>query len=126
MPSKPEDEGDRLRLKLRHQNEDEDEDEQEDEARTKKIEAGLGRFGYIADTMNLNELVAMAKANGASDLHLEPGLPPAIRVRGTLRAAGPPIAGKLMLEAAHEIIGPDGWNEFLVRRSYDLSKNVQG
>jgi twitching motility protein PilT len=76
--------------------------------------------------MNLNELVAMAKANGASDLHLEPGLPPAIRVRGTLRAAGAPVQGKLLMEAAHEIIGPDGWNDFLQRRSYDLSKNVQG
>ena len=92
----------------------------------KKNEAGLAGFGYIAGTMNLNEMVAMAKANGASDLHLEPGLPPAIRVRGTLRAAGAPVAGKLLLEAAHEIIGPDGWNEFLVRRSYDLSRNVQG
>ncbi len=76
--------------------------------------------------MNLSELVAMAKQNGASDLHLEPGLPPAIRVRGTLRAAGPPVAGKLLMEAANEIIGPDGWNDFLLRRSYDLSRNIQG
>ena len=68
----------------------------------------------------------MAKANGASDLHLEPGLPAAIRVRGSLKASGAPIPGKLLLESAQELIGKEGWNEFLVRRSYDLSRNLQG
>jgi twitching motility protein PilT len=76
--------------------------------------------------MNLSSLVEMAKANGASDLHLEPGLPAAIRVRGTLKAAGAPIPGKLLVEAAREIIGTEGWSHFLQRRSYDLSKNIQG
>jgi len=76
--------------------------------------------------MSLHELIGMAKANGASDLHLEPGLPAAIRVRGTLRATGAPIPGKLLLEEAREIIGTAGWEEFLTRRSYDLSKNIQG
>ena len=76
--------------------------------------------------MNLHELIGMAKTNGASDLHLEPGLPAAIRVRGTLRASGAPISGKLLLEEAREIIGTAGWEEFLTRRSYDLSKNIQG
>ncbi len=76
--------------------------------------------------MSLHELIGMAKANGASDLHLEPGLPAAIRVRGTLRASGAPIPGKLLLEEAREVIGTAGWEGFLVRRSYDLSKNIQG
>ncbi len=68
----------------------------------------------------------MAKANGASDLHLEAGLPAAIRVRGTLRASGPPIPGKVLLEAAHELIGPDAWPQFLERQSFDLSRNLAG
>ena len=68
----------------------------------------------------------MAKANGASDLHLEPGLPSALRIRGTLKASGAPIPGKMLLEAAQELIGTAGWNEFLQRRSYDLSRNIQG
>jgi twitching motility protein PilT len=76
--------------------------------------------------MNLNSLIATAKTNGASDLHLEPGLPPAMRIRGTLKATGAPLPGKLLLESAREIIGPDGWNQFMERRSYDLSKNLQG
>lgn len=68
----------------------------------------------------------MAKANGASDLHLEPGLPAAVRVRGTLRASGAPIPGKVLLEAAQELIGNDGWHHFLQRQSYDLSRSIQG
>ena len=78
------------------------------------------------ETMNLHSLVGMAKASGASDLHLEPGLPPALRVRGTLRASGAPLSGKLLAEEARELIGAEGWNEFLQRRSYDMSKNIQG
>ncbi len=76
--------------------------------------------------MSLHELIGMAKANGASDLHLEPGLPAAIRVRGALRAVGGPLPGKLLLEEAREIIGADGWEQFVARRSADLSKNIQG
>src|SRR5579863_4178325 len=76
--------------------------------------------------MEWHSLVAMAKAAGASDLHLEPGLPAAIRVRGSLRASGAPLSGKMLLEAGRDLIGPEGWQEFLRRRSYDLSKNIQG
>jgi twitching motility protein PilT len=76
--------------------------------------------------MDLNSLIAMAKANGASDLHLEPGLPAAIRVRGTLKASGAPIPGKMLLDAAHELIGAKEWNVFLQRRSFDLSRNMDG
>ncbi len=68
----------------------------------------------------------MAKANGASDLHLEPGLPAAIRVRGTLKASGAPIPGKMLLDAAQELIGTKEWSRFLERRSFDLSKNIDG
>jgi twitching motility protein PilT len=80
----------------------------------------------MGNSMDLYSLIAMAKANGASDLHLEPGLPAAMRVRGSLKASGAPIPGKMLLDAAHELIGPEGWNDFLERRSYDLSKNIQG
>src|ERR1700709_2169008 len=76
--------------------------------------------------MELDSLVAMAKVNGASDLHLEPGLPAAIRVRGTLKATGTPLPGKMLLDAAHELIGAKEWNVFLERRSFDLSRNIEG
>jgi twitching motility protein PilT len=76
--------------------------------------------------MILSELISMARANGASDLHLEPGLPAAIRVRGTLKASGSPIPGKMLLDAAREIIGTEGWDLFQQRRSFDVSRNLQG
>src|SRR3989454_5469610 len=76
--------------------------------------------------MKLDSLVTMAHGNGASDLHLEPTLPPAIRVRGTLRTAGEPLSGRELLEMAKELIGPEQWTHFLERRSSDLSRTIQG
>lgn len=77
-------------------------------------------------TMDLHSLIATAKANGASDLHLEPGLPAAIRVRGSLRPVGAPLPGKMLLESAQEIIGTANWKHFLERGSCDLSRQIQG
>jgi twitching motility protein PilT len=76
--------------------------------------------------MDLEALIGLAAASGASDLHLEAGLPAAIRVRGTLKTAGEPLSGKLLLEAARQTIGEEQWPHFLERRSADLSKTVHG
>lgn len=76
--------------------------------------------------MTIESLIATAKQQGASDLHLEAGLPPALRVRGTLRTFGDPLPAKLLLEAAQEIIGRDHWPQFVERRSYDLSRTIHG
>ena len=77
-------------------------------------------------TMDLEALIGMAKEQGASDLHLEPGLPAAIRIRGALRTAGDPLAGPVLLEMARELIGADQWPHFLERRSFDLSRTLRG
>lgn len=76
--------------------------------------------------MDLASLVDLAQTNGASDLHLEPGLPAALRIRGTLRTSGEPIPGNLLLAAARETIGEAEWPRFLEQRSYDLSRTIQG
>ena len=76
--------------------------------------------------MDLESLVSSAQTNGASDLHLEAGLPAALRVRGTLRTAGEPLSAKDLLEMAHRVIGDEQWPHFLERRSFDLSKTIQG
>ena len=76
--------------------------------------------------MELESLVSLAFNNGASDLHLEPGLPPAIRVRGSLRAAGEPLPAKRLLEMAHALLGEEEWAHFLERRSSDLSRTISG
>src|SRR5438309_1931805 len=76
--------------------------------------------------MDLESLVSLAKSNGASDLHLEAGLPAAVRVRGALRTIGEPIPAKLLQEMAHGVIGEEEWGRFLERRSFDLSKTIRG
>jgi twitching motility protein PilT len=76
--------------------------------------------------MDLESLVASAQTNGASDLHLESGLPAALRVRGTLRTVGEPIPGKTMLEMARHLLGDEHWHQFLERRSFDMSKTIHG
>ena len=76
--------------------------------------------------MTLRSLIALAKAEGASDLHLEPGLAPVLRVRGQLRAVGEPLAPGLSLEWAREVISAANWDAFLQRRSSDLSKTIEG
>jgi twitching motility protein PilT len=76
--------------------------------------------------MDLESLVGLALSNGASDLHLEAGLPAALRIRGTLRTTGEPLAAKALLEIARSLIGEDQWPRFLERRSFDLSRSIQG
>ena len=75
--------------------------------------------------MTLESLIATAAQQGASDLHLEAGLPAALRIRGSLRTTGEPIAPQTLAGFAHEIIG-DQWPQFLERRSADLSKTISG
>src|SRR5215468_11008288 len=76
--------------------------------------------------MDLETLIALAQTNGASDLHLESGLPAALRVRGSLKTVGEPIPGKTMLEMAQHLLGNEHWQQFLERRSFDMSKTIHG
>jgi twitching motility protein PilT len=43
-----------------------------------------------------------------------------------LRTAGDPVDGAGLLEAARHLIGTEQWPHFLERRSFDLSKTIQG
>ena len=76
--------------------------------------------------MDLDTLIASAAGNGASDLHLEAGMPAAVRVRGALQVAGEPIPPRTLADTARRIVGEEQWPVFLERRSYDLSKTIQG
>jgi twitching motility protein PilT len=75
--------------------------------------------------MSLEPLIAAARQQGASDLHLEPGLPAALRIRGSLRTTGEPVPGETLLAFAHNLLG-EHWPQFLERRSADLSRTIQG
>jgi twitching motility protein PilT len=76
--------------------------------------------------MDLESLISSAASAGASDLHLEAGLPAALRVRGDLRTVGEPIPGRVLKELAQVIIGGEQWPVFEQRRSFDLSRTIQG
>ena len=77
-------------------------------------------------SFQLDSLISAARQQGASDLHLEPGLPAALRVRGVLRTAGEPVPGKSLVDAAQQVLGTEHWGEFLHRRSADLSRTIAG
>jgi twitching motility protein PilT len=75
--------------------------------------------------MSLDSFVTLAREAGASDLHLEGGMPPGLRVRGELKLSGEPVTAAQLTEIAREVIG-DGWPAFLERRSFDLARVVSG
>ncbi len=76
--------------------------------------------------MLIDSYVREARSRQASDLHLEPGLPPAYRVRGRLQLGDAPVAGRTLIDLAREVVGEGGWGDFLARRSFDGSRVVAG
>jgi twitching motility protein PilT len=76
--------------------------------------------------MDLDSLVNLAATNGASDLHLEAGLPAALRIRGSLRTTGEPLPSNLLLEMARQVTGEEDWPRFLEQKSFDCSRNYHG
>ena len=76
--------------------------------------------------MELDSMIESAAANGASDLHLEAGMPAALRIRGTLRVAGEPIAPRSLTEFVRRLVGEEQWPVFLERRSFDMSRTIRG
>ena len=74
----------------------------------------------------LSQLIDIAKKNNASDLHLESSFQPVIRIRGRLKPIGSVIKSEQLLSMAKDLLGPDRWNIFLNKRSFDLSKSISG
>jgi twitching motility protein PilT len=76
--------------------------------------------------MELDTLIESVAGSGASDLHLEPGMPAAVRTRGALRVTGEPVAPRALTELARSLLGEEQWPVFLERRSFDMSKTIRG
>ncbi|MCO4769706.1 MAG: PilT/PilU family type 4a pilus ATPase [Deltaproteobacteria bacterium] len=74
----------------------------------------------------LTSLVEAAYAAGASDLHIEPGLPPAFRIDGRLTVQPGPLAPKDTRAMARQVAGDALWERFLADRSLDLSRALAG
>jgi twitching motility protein PilT len=76
--------------------------------------------------VGLEAFIRLAREQGASDIHLEGDMPLALRIRGALRLVGEALPAPALTSMAREIIGDEGWPEFLTRCSYDLSRTVEG
>ncbi|MFL5815190.1 MAG: type IV pilus twitching motility protein PilT [Bdellovibrionia bacterium] len=74
----------------------------------------------------LKDWIRHAKETGASDLHLEGGIPMVLRVRGELHSMGEPLSPDLLLQEAKDLLNQSQWQEFLDRRSADLSQTIAG
>jgi twitching motility protein PilT len=74
----------------------------------------------------IQEWIRKGRELGASDLHIEADTAPVARIRGQLSAIGPAIAGTLVVQAGRELLGGDGWSQFLNRGSADLSRTIAG
>lgn len=73
----------------------------------------------------INELIEIAKAKGASDLHLEPGLPTVYRISGKLEIQGEPVSSETLNALAQQIVNNENWAAFLSKGSFDTSMNIQ-
>ncbi|MEJ2285240.1 MAG: PilT/PilU family type 4a pilus ATPase [Desulfobacterales bacterium] len=73
----------------------------------------------------INELIEIAKAKGASDLHLEPGLPIVYRISGKLEIQGEPVSSETLNTLAQQIVNNENWAAFLSKGSFDTSMNIQ-
>jgi len=76
--------------------------------------------------MSLRDWVRRGRELGASDLHLEADTPLVVRVRGDLIPAAAAVPGAALLQAGREVLGTEGWNEFLSRGSADVSRTILG
>ncbi len=76
--------------------------------------------------MILQEWVARAHALAASDLLLETDAPVVVRVRGELQSIGPAPPAERLLQAAQDLLGNEGWGQFRLRGSADVSAAIAG
>jgi twitching motility protein PilT len=74
----------------------------------------------------LQEWIRKGREIGASDLHIEADTAPVARVRGQLSAMGAAVAGSVLIQVGRELLGAEGWPQFLARGSADLSRNIGG
>ncbi len=76
--------------------------------------------------MQIEELLLSAHARGASDIHVEPGLPVVLRINSVLHPLEVvPEPGELR-DNIRALLGEVHWGEFLERQSCDLALKIGG
>ncbi|MGN0471900.1 MAG: type IV pilus twitching motility protein PilT [Lachnospiraceae bacterium] len=74
---------------------------------------------------SIETLLSIAKEAGASDLHITVGVPPKMRVNGTLVTMEfDKVLPKDSEQVAHEIMSEKQWNAFDERGEYDMSFSI--
>ena len=76
--------------------------------------------------MTAQDWIRKGRELGASDLHMEADTAPVARIRGQLSPIGSPVTGTLIAQAARELLGSEGWSQFMARGSADLSRTMAG
>ncbi len=76
--------------------------------------------------MLIDAWIQTAKTHNASDLHVEPGMPLAVRVRGQLRMIGAPVTAATIAEAVRELLTDEDQAVLRERHSLDFSRTVGG
>src|SRR5580765_4116083 len=76
--------------------------------------------------MNLSTIISTARDRRASDVHLEAGLPMALRVSSNLQIGGEPLSVETVGAVARQVVGEELWPELLQRGSANLSRTIEG
>ncbi len=76
--------------------------------------------------MNLKSWIHRARDLGASDLHVEAGTPPVVRIRGELQPIAEAVGSVTLEQAAQGLLGAEAWAQFLSRGSADASLAIGG
>lgn len=71
-------------------------------------------------------LVSVAHHRGASDLHLQPGLPATIRISTGLNGVSNPMSPEQTVAIGKEVLGEQHWAAFLHQGSADLARTIEG
>src|SRR5260370_8808794 len=74
--------------------------------------------------MILEKWIETARSLGASDLHLETDTPVVARIRGDLQTVGGVVTGERLVQAGQDLLGVEGWAQFKVRGSADISITI--
>jgi twitching motility protein PilT len=76
--------------------------------------------------MILEQWIEKARSLGASDLHLETDTSVVARIRGDLQTVGGVVTGERLVQAGQDLLGVEGWAQFKVRGSADISLTISG
>jgi twitching motility protein PilT len=76
--------------------------------------------------MTLKAWVQKGRELGASDVHLEAGTVPVVRVRGELVGIAEPLPAAYLEQVSQSLLGAEAWEIFAARGSADISMAVGG